>query len=281
MFMYQLAYADPTVVFALKQQGRWDGNDMRTGLHQQEAIDDLYGCARSHNNLGYLAQLQSDYLRAVRHYAEAETLAARTTIVHDLDSGSRRTVHSATLPAVLAATMIGMFAALPATVEAVPRQATEQVQPPRPTRSDKPPILWSYAALIVIVASVAIASAADTSAAPAACSRVLPAMPRSSPTANATSPAAKRPAPTAARSERLTASSPPRPMWPSQTASAAPVRSPIRRASPNDVRDASSMARGSRSARAASGGPAPRSARCCGRSCRVKHLIAAVLAIVN
>jgi adenylate cyclase len=47
------------------------------GLAAQESIDDLYGCARSHNNLGYLAQLQSDYVRAVRHYAEAETLARR------------------------------------------------------------------------------------------------------------------------------------------------------------------------------------------------------------
>lgn len=49
------------------------------GLAAQEAIEDLYGCARSHNNLGYLAQLQSDYQRAVRHYAEAETLARKVS----------------------------------------------------------------------------------------------------------------------------------------------------------------------------------------------------------
>jgi tetratricopeptide (TPR) repeat protein len=47
------------------------------GLAAQESIDDLYGCARSHINLGYLAQLQSDYTLAVRHYAQAETLARK------------------------------------------------------------------------------------------------------------------------------------------------------------------------------------------------------------
>jgi hypothetical protein len=30
-------------------QGRWDGNDMRTGLHQQEAIDDLAGAIGSYD----------------------------------------------------------------------------------------------------------------------------------------------------------------------------------------------------------------------------------------
>ncbi len=46
-------------------------------LAAQEAIDDLFGCARSHNNLGYLAQLQSDYERAVSHYEQAEELARK------------------------------------------------------------------------------------------------------------------------------------------------------------------------------------------------------------
>lgn len=46
-------------------------------LAAQEAIDDLFGCARSHNNLGYLAQLQSDYERAVAHYEQAEDLARK------------------------------------------------------------------------------------------------------------------------------------------------------------------------------------------------------------
>jgi adenylate cyclase len=56
------------------------------GLAAQEAIDDLYGCARSHNNLGYLAQLQSDYARAVRHYGEAETLARKISAKYVLSS---------------------------------------------------------------------------------------------------------------------------------------------------------------------------------------------------
>jgi class 3 adenylate cyclase/predicted ATPase len=55
-------------------------------LAAQEAIDDLYGCARSQNNLGYLAQLQSDYVRAVRHYAEAETLARKVQTKYMLSS---------------------------------------------------------------------------------------------------------------------------------------------------------------------------------------------------
>ncbi|NTU86302.1 MAG: tetratricopeptide repeat protein, partial [Chloroflexales bacterium] len=55
-------------------------------LAAQEAIDDLYGCARSHNNLGYLAQLQSDYARAVRHYGEAETLARKVSAKYVLSS---------------------------------------------------------------------------------------------------------------------------------------------------------------------------------------------------
>lgn len=56
------------------------------GLAAQESVDDLYGCARSHNNLGYLAQLQSDYVRAVRHYAEAETLARKVQTKYMLSS---------------------------------------------------------------------------------------------------------------------------------------------------------------------------------------------------
>ncbi|MFV9505064.1 MAG: adenylate/guanylate cyclase domain-containing protein [Oscillochloridaceae bacterium umkhey_bin13] len=55
-------------------------------LAAQEAIDDLYGCSRSHNNLGYLAQLQSDYRRAVRHYGEAETLSRKISAKYVLSS---------------------------------------------------------------------------------------------------------------------------------------------------------------------------------------------------
>ena len=55
-------------------------------LAAQEAIDDLYGLARSHNNLGYLAQLRSDYARAVRHYGEAETTARKISAKYILSS---------------------------------------------------------------------------------------------------------------------------------------------------------------------------------------------------
>ncbi len=55
-------------------------------LSAQEAIDDLYGCARTHSNLGYLAQLQSDYAAAVEHYAQAETLARKVSAKYALSS---------------------------------------------------------------------------------------------------------------------------------------------------------------------------------------------------
>ncbi|MBX0326113.1 tetratricopeptide repeat protein [Oscillochloris sp. ZM17-4] len=55
-------------------------------LAAQEAIDDLFGCARSHNNLGYLAQLQSDYDRAVAHYEHAEDLAEKVSAKYVLSS---------------------------------------------------------------------------------------------------------------------------------------------------------------------------------------------------
>ncbi len=55
-------------------------------LAAQEAIDDLFGCSKSHNNLGYLAQLQSDYERAVAHYAQAEGLAHKVQAKYVLSS---------------------------------------------------------------------------------------------------------------------------------------------------------------------------------------------------
>jgi adenylate cyclase len=57
-----------------------------SALAAQDSIDDLYGCARSHNNLGYLAQLQSDYARAVSHYSEAEQLARKISAKYILSS---------------------------------------------------------------------------------------------------------------------------------------------------------------------------------------------------
>ncbi|NTV65428.1 MAG: tetratricopeptide repeat protein, partial [Oscillochloris sp.] len=55
-------------------------------LAAQEAIDDLFGCSRLQNNLGYLAILQSDYARAVRHYEQAEVLARKVQAKYVLGS---------------------------------------------------------------------------------------------------------------------------------------------------------------------------------------------------
>jgi class 3 adenylate cyclase/tetratricopeptide (TPR) repeat protein len=51
----------------------------RNALGALEAIDDLYGCARTLNNLGYLAQLQSNYSTSVANYAQAEELARKVS----------------------------------------------------------------------------------------------------------------------------------------------------------------------------------------------------------
>ncbi len=55
-------------------------------LAAQEEIDDLFGCSRSHNNLGYLAQLESDYERAVGHYEQAQELARKVQSKYVLSS---------------------------------------------------------------------------------------------------------------------------------------------------------------------------------------------------
>ncbi|MEI7769531.1 MAG: adenylate/guanylate cyclase domain-containing protein [Chloroflexales bacterium] len=55
-------------------------------LAAQEAIDDLFGCSKSHNNLGYLAQLQSDYERAITCYERAEALARKVQTKYMLGS---------------------------------------------------------------------------------------------------------------------------------------------------------------------------------------------------
>lgn len=46
-------------------------------LRVREAIDDLPGMIASHNNIGYLWQLQNDHQRALEHYRVAETLARK------------------------------------------------------------------------------------------------------------------------------------------------------------------------------------------------------------
>ncbi|WP_299757810.1 adenylate/guanylate cyclase domain-containing protein [uncultured Chloroflexus sp.] len=55
-------------------------------LSVQEAIDDIYGCARTYNNLGYLEQLQSNYAAAVELYAHAEELARKVSAKYALSS---------------------------------------------------------------------------------------------------------------------------------------------------------------------------------------------------
>jgi hypothetical protein len=55
---------------------------------------------------------------------------------------------------LLAAAMLGVMAWMPAPVQAQAQQRTEQVFPPQPRRADKPPILWSYAAVVLILALV-------------------------------------------------------------------------------------------------------------------------------
>lgn len=46
-------------------------------LKVRETIDDLPGMIASHNNIGYLWQLQNDHTRALEHYRIAETLARK------------------------------------------------------------------------------------------------------------------------------------------------------------------------------------------------------------
>lgn len=46
-------------------------------LRAREAIDDLPGMIASHNNIGYLWQLQNDHQRALEHYRVAEALARK------------------------------------------------------------------------------------------------------------------------------------------------------------------------------------------------------------
>lgn len=92
----QRSIEDERIVAELQQQlgkiygmrGRYDlaRYHFLNALSAQESIDDLYGCARTHNNLGYLAQLQSDYAAAVEHYTQAEELARKVSAKYILSS---------------------------------------------------------------------------------------------------------------------------------------------------------------------------------------------------
>ncbi|MCX7789480.1 MAG: AAA family ATPase, partial [Chloroflexaceae bacterium] len=73
-------------LFAMRGDYERARHHFTSALAAHEAIDDLYGCARTHNNLGYLAQLQSDYAGAVRHYNEAESLASKVQSKYTLSS---------------------------------------------------------------------------------------------------------------------------------------------------------------------------------------------------
>lgn len=59
---------------------------------------------------------------------------------------------SRVLIAILAAVMITTAAPAPASAQQQPGEI--QVQPPRPRRADKPPVLWSYGAVLIILAAV-------------------------------------------------------------------------------------------------------------------------------
>lgn len=51
-------------------------------LQLRAAIDDLPGMTGSHNNLGYLWQMQGEYERAIEHYGIAEDLAKKINLRH-------------------------------------------------------------------------------------------------------------------------------------------------------------------------------------------------------
>jgi adenylate cyclase len=72
-------------------------------LRAREAIDDLPGVVTSHNNLGYLWQLQGEYERAIDHYRVAEELARKINLRYML-------IHAAT-NAAYALTSLGDYPA--------------------------------------------------------------------------------------------------------------------------------------------------------------------------
>jgi tetratricopeptide (TPR) repeat protein len=51
-----------------------------SALAAQEAIDDLGGMSKSHNNIGFLWQLQGEYERAIDNYALADQLAGKINL---------------------------------------------------------------------------------------------------------------------------------------------------------------------------------------------------------
>lgn len=66
-------------IYGMRGQYKEAQFHFENALAALEAIDDLYGCARLYNNLGYLAQLQSRFDEAVARYERAEELARKVS----------------------------------------------------------------------------------------------------------------------------------------------------------------------------------------------------------
>jgi tetratricopeptide (TPR) repeat protein len=63
-------------------------------LRAREAVDDLSGMIVSHNNLGYLWQLQSEYEQAIEHYRVAEELARKINLRYALVFAALNTAYA-------------------------------------------------------------------------------------------------------------------------------------------------------------------------------------------
>jgi tetratricopeptide (TPR) repeat protein len=63
-------------------------------LRARELVDDLPGMIVSHNNLGYLWQLQSEYERAIEHYRVAEDLARKINLRYALVFAALNTAYA-------------------------------------------------------------------------------------------------------------------------------------------------------------------------------------------
>ncbi len=64
-------------IYGVRGDYRRAQHHLERSLRAREQIDDLPGMVSSHNNLGYLLQLQADYAAAIEHYRVVEDLARR------------------------------------------------------------------------------------------------------------------------------------------------------------------------------------------------------------
>jgi tetratricopeptide (TPR) repeat protein len=82
-----------TIYGMLGDYPRAQGNFERS-LLAREAVDDLPGMIVSHNNLGYLWQLQSAYEQAIEHYHIAEELARKINLRYALVFAALNTAYA-------------------------------------------------------------------------------------------------------------------------------------------------------------------------------------------